>query len=44
MVAVTGSAEYVCDGLQFPSLPTVQKFMLQRVSCSDRFGIAAFLC
>jgi hypothetical protein len=41
MVAVTGSAECVCDGLQFPSLPTAQKFILQRVSGSDRFGIPA---
>jgi hypothetical protein len=42
MMAVTGSAECVCDGLQFPALPTVQKFMLQPFSVSDKFGIPAF--
>jgi len=42
MMAVTGSAECVCDGLQFPSLSTVWKFVFQPVSRSDRFGIPAF--
>ena len=38
-MAVSGSAVFVWDGLQFPSLLTVQKFVLHPVSGSDVFGI-----